>query len=38
MFAPKVDVTAWIREMAIKEGMDPDEAVREAQAILDSQK
>ena len=38
MFAPKVHVTAWIREMAIKEGMDPDEAVREAQAILDSQK
>ena len=29
----KIDVTAWIRE-----GMDPDEAVREAQAILDSQK
>ncbi len=38
VFGRKVDVTAWIREMAIREGMDPDEAVREAQAILDSQK
>ncbi len=38
MFGGKIDVTAWIREQAIKEGMDPDEAVREAQAILDSQK
>ena len=38
MFGRKVDVTAWIREMAIREGMDPDEAVREAQAILDAQK
>ena len=38
VFGRKVDVTAWIREMAIREGMDPDEAVREAQAILDAQK
>lgn len=38
MFGGKIDATAWIREQAIKEGMDPDEAVREAQAILDSQK
>ena len=38
MFGGKIDATAWIREQAIKEGMDPDEAVREDQAILDSQK
>ncbi len=38
MFGGKIDVTAWIREQAIKAGMDPDEAVRKAQAVLDSQK
>ncbi len=30
----RIDITAWIREIAVKEGMDPEQAVRDAKAIL----
>ena len=33
--ATKVDITARVREMAIANGIDPDEAVREAQRLID---
>lgn len=32
----KVDITGFIRTMAMKEGLDPDQAVRDAEAILAS--
>ena len=30
----RIDLTAWIREMAIAEGLDPDQAVRDAESIV----
>ena len=30
----RIDITGWIRDMAKREGLDPDAAVRDAQAIL----
>ena len=30
----KIDITNWIRTMAEREGLDPDAAVRDAQAIM----
>ncbi len=30
----KIDITAWIREMAIKDGLDPEDAVRTANDIV----
>ena len=30
----KIDITEAVREMAIKDGLDPDQAVRDAQRIL----
>ena len=30
----KLDVTGWIREMAEAEGIDPDQAVRDAESIV----
>ena len=30
----KIDITGWIREMAKREGLDPDQAVRDAEDIL----
>ena len=30
----RIDITGWIREMAKREGLDPDQAVRDAQDIL----
>ena len=31
---PRIDLTGWIREMAIAEGLDPDQAVRDAESIV----
>ena len=30
----RIDITGWIREMAQREGLDPDAAVRDAEGIL----
>ena len=30
----KVDLTAWVREVAIEEGIDPEQAITDAQAII----
>ena len=30
----RIDLTGWIREMAIAEGLDPDQAVRDAESIV----
>ena len=31
---PRIDLTGWIREMAIAEGLDPDQAVKDAESIV----
>jgi len=30
----RIDLTAWIRDMAEREGIDPDQAVKDAEAIV----
>ena len=30
----RIDLTGWIREMAIAEGLDPDQTVRDAESIV----